>query len=379
MVLLIGNYRPDQQQSMQRFETMMLEGLTAAGVSATAIRPEPFFGCAKFAGRFAQKWLAYLDKFVFFPKQLRRALRGISVVHICDHSNAMYAEHLGEMPVVVTCHDLLAVRGALGESTDCPATRTGVLLQRWIVRGLQRATAVACVSRATLRDAERLIPRSNGRPLLEEIANGLNFPYRQLPPAEAHARLAAIPGLDPAQPFVLHVGSNLRRKNREGVLRIFGLTREKWNGQLVFAGDRLTPELRSLGDQLGLADRIVEIEQPDSAILEALYSSALALLFPSRFEGFGWPIIEAQACGCPVLCANQPPMSEVGGAAALQRDLEDEQGFATDLLRLRDPAVRDDWSRRSLENADNFRADKMIARYVDLYRRIGSDRGSMSD
>lgn len=376
MVLLIGNYRPDQQQSMLRFETMMLEGLRAAGVNAVALRPEPFFGRAEFAGRFAQKWLAYLDKFVVFPRELRCALRDASVVHICDHSNAMYAEHSGETPVVVTCHDLLAVRGALGEATDCPATRTGVLLQRWILRGLQRATAVACVSRATLRDAERLIERRNGRPLLEEIPNGLNYPYRQLPPPTAQARLAGIAGFDPAQPFVLHVGSNLRRKNREGVLRIFGLTREKWNGQLVFAGDKLSPELRSLGHHLGLTDRIVEIEQPDSELLEALYNGALALLFPSRFEGFGWPIIEAQACGCPVLCANQPPMSEVGGPAAMTRHLEDEQGFATDLLRLRDPAVRADWSQKSLAHAENFRAEKMIARYLKLYREIGRNTES---
>ncbi len=372
MVLLIGNYPADQQQSMRRFETMMLQGLAAAGVPATAIRPEAFFGRVRFAGRFAQKWLAYLDKFLLFPRRLRRALAGVRVVHICDHSNAMYAAHVAETPVVVTCHDLLAVRGALGEETDCPASFAGNYLQRWILRGLQRATAVACVSQATLRDANRLIERRDNRPILEVVPNGLNYPYRQLLPETARARLASISGLDPAQPFVLHVGSNFRRKNRDGLLRIFGLTREKWNGQLVFAGDRLGPELRSLGNELGLADRIVEVEQPESELLEALYSSALALLFPSRFEGFGSPIIEAQACGCPVLCANQPPMSEVAGAAGLVRELEDEQGFASDLLRLRDPAVRSDWSRKSLENAENFRAEKMIARYVDLYRNIGA-------
>ena len=71
----------------------------------------------------------------------------------------MYARQIRGMPVVVTCHDLLAVRGALGEQTDCPASLTGKLLQRWIVAGLRAATAVACVSKATLEDARRLVAR----------------------------------------------------------------------------------------------------------------------------------------------------------------------------------------------------------------------------
>ena len=73
----------------------------------------------------------------------------------------------------------------------------------------------------------------------------------------ARERLNGILDLD--RPFVLHVGSNLRRKNREGVLRSFGLTKNDWNGQLVLAGDPLNNELHSLGESLGILDRIVEV------------------------------------------------------------------------------------------------------------------------
>ena len=59
-----------------------------------------------------------------------------------------------------------------------------------------------------------------------------------------------------------------------------------------------------------MSERVVEIEEPSNELLEALYSSALVLLYPSRFEGFGWPIIEAQACGCPVICSDREPMSK---------------------------------------------------------------------
>jgi glycosyltransferase involved in cell wall biosynthesis len=160
-------------------------------------------------------------------------------------------------------------------------------------------------------------------------------------------------------------------KNREGALRIFALTKSGWNGQLVFAGQKLTPELSSLGRQLGVLDRVVEVAAPDNELLEALYSCALALLYPSRFEGFGWPIIEAQACGCPVLCSDREPMSEVGGDAAIVHDVADEAGFARAILRLTNPVERARWSERSLQNVQRFSAEEMIAKYVKLYRSLG--------
>lgn len=372
MVLLIGNYPADRQESMQRFAQMMLRGLTLAGVPAELVQPRPWLGKFRLAGGFVAKWLGYVDKFLIFPRQLRaRISRGVRLVHICDHSNAMYSAHAEGRPVVVSCHDLLAVRGALGEVEDTPASATGQYLQRWIVAGLRRATAIACASRATLRDAERLVAPSEGQPQILLIHHGINHPYRKQPELVARARLREINGLDPALPFVLHVGSNLRMKNREGALRIFALARQEWNGQLVFAGLKLTPELRSLGNGLGVMNRVVEVAGPDNGLLEALYSSAMALLYPSRFEGFGWPIIEAQACGCPVLCADREPMSEVGGEAALTHDVDDEAGFARSILQLADPAERARWSERSLRNIERFAAEDMIAKYVELYRSLG--------
>jgi len=125
-------------------------------------------------------------------------------------------------PVVVTCHDMLAVRGALGEDTDCPASRTGRILQRWIVAGLRRATKVACVSTATSEDVERIVHSNSLSP--QVILNGLNYPYSVLSEQTVQLRLSQLARIKHRR-FLLHVGSNQRRKNLEGVLRVLQMSR----------------------------------------------------------------------------------------------------------------------------------------------------------
>jgi len=269
----------------------------------------------------------------------------------------------------VTCHDLGAVRGARGEATYCPASPTGKILQRWILRSLTRPQRIVCDSTATQSDVRRLL--GDACPPTEVVLLGLNQTLAELPIEEIDARLAkALPNLDPQRPFLLHVGSSLPRKNRDGVLRIFSLVKNRWDGQLVFAGEQLSVELRDLAQELGLTDRLRIIERPTTPTLEALYNRAFALLFPSRFEGFGWPVVEAQACGCPVLCSDSSSLPEVAGAGALIRPVEDEAGFAEDLLRLTDPAVRTALIERGRANLPRFATQTMIDRYLAIYREV---------
>src|ERR1700731_455093 len=195
MVLLIGNYPLDRQQSMQRFGTMMLHGLNNSGITAKLIAPQPRFGKFRGAGSFVAKWLGYIDKFVLFPRQLRGKLAKDkpAVVHICDHSNSMYGGWLNHVPVVVTCHDLLAVRGAFGEETNCPASLTGKILQRWILRGLRRANGVACVSGETEEGLGRLVSGASS-PKVQLVRLGLSFALRRLQDSQVSAADSKIPG-----------------------------------------------------------------------------------------------------------------------------------------------------------------------------------------
>lgn len=373
-VLLISNYLPDQQESMQRFATMLERGLTELGHEVCLIRPTFFFGRLKPGASGLGKWLGYLDKFLVFPFQLRQAVAWADVVHVCDHSNAFYTKYLQDVPHLVTCHDLLALRGALGEDTNCPASPVGKILQRWILKGLQRTRMAACDSSYTKRDLERLTKGNLSLKNIRLILLGLNYSYQRLASQEVVNRLIKLQNFDYENPFILHVGSSLKRKNRDGAIRIFTKIKNEWNGQLVFAGSALTPDLEALIEQFNLSDRVVQIVKPDNDLLEALYNKAFALLFPSRFEGFGWPILEAQACGCPVLCSDRTSLPEVAGEAALIRSVDDEDGFATDILRLTNPQEREFWVQKGLINVRRFTPEKMIKEYEKLYQELYRDQ-----
>jgi glycosyltransferase involved in cell wall biosynthesis len=380
-LLLVANYAPDRQHSMLRFAELLRASWAARGGEVTVVAPVPGTLTRPLAsgGGAAAKWAGYFDKYVRFPGRLRRAVRAAAaaagdglVVHVADHSNALYlpaaASPVGP-PWVVTCHDLLAVRGALGEDTDCPASALGRQLQAAIRRGLGRAAAIACVSHNTQADVARLVtaPGPQPRPV---IPLALNHPYSAIAPAEARRRLAAFPGGPWEQPFVLHVGSNLPRKNKAGVLRVFARLAANWPGHLVFAGPDLPPDLWAQAAAAGLAPRVFVLRDPDNARLEAAYSLAHALLFPSTGEGFGWPIIEAQACGCPVVCSDRTSLPEVGGDAARVHALADEAGMAESLRQLADPAVRAAAVARGRANLRRFDAAAMVDAHAALYEEV---------
>jgi glycosyltransferase involved in cell wall biosynthesis len=191
-----------------------------------------------------------------------------------------------------------------------------------------------------------------------------------MPEHEATPRIRALCG-DVKSPFLLHVGGNQWYKNRLGVLRMFSrmLAENHWRClKLIMVGSPWTTEMREFVSQNSLTRYVYELTGVSDEELRALYSQAQLMLFPSIDEGFGWPIIEAQACGCPVVTTNRAPMNEVGGVAAMYIDPENIESATAkirevlaDRLRLRSAGF---------SNAGRFSASGMVQSYVKLYRRL---------
>lgn len=394
-VLLVGNYAIDGQESMRRFADLLALQLPGQGIGAECLCPSPVFGRLRPGSGGVGKWLGYLDKFVLFPRTLRNRVRRLapgSLVHICDHSNAVYTRVLAGVPHLVTCHDLLAIRSALGEFPGCRARASGRLYQRWILRGLNGAGQVACDSTATQRDLLRLTRLAPRQVSLVYI--GQNYSYAPLPEPEAAARLREMAlrlghGLNAKLQagFIFHVGGNQWYKNRLGLIQIYAQLCKKMPHppNLVLAGKPMTPQMRRSISSHQLEERVIELNSVSNEDLRTLYCNARLFLFPSFEEGFGWPIIEAQACGCRVVIAGREPMTEIGGDTAVCFKLEsapsledaplstgsaDHAASAVIRTLAETSQERTDRVQRGLHNAARFSTAQMVENYIQLYQRI---------
>lgn len=372
-IILIGNYPPDRQESMERFAIMLLEGFLQAGIATDVWRPLVFFGRGvRSTTTGLGKWLGYLDKWILFPLILRWRLMFIKDkelrFHICDHSNAPYLAHLPAKRTAITCHDVLAIRGAMGHAdVYCPASSMGKVLQKWILYHLQKAEKLAAVSAATLAQLETLAHPTRQHSNWQVIYNAFNADFSPLPHEEARTLLDQL-GLDPDMPYLLHVGSALPRKNRKLLFHMLKALGDGWQGKVCFAGIAIDQDLRMHMQELGLSDRVVSITKPDHFTLRALYSSCAAFVFPSYSEGFGWPLIEAQASGVPVIASNVAPLPEISGGAALHADPDDAESFAQAFLSLqKDSAKKEQLITAGKDNSKRFEIASMIEAYLRLH------------
>jgi len=362
-----------RQQSMLRFAEMLRSGWQRRGLEVFLVQPEPW-ASLRVPGN-VRKWAAYIDQYVRFPLCIAQlaAAQGWqptrpTVFHICDHSNSIYLRGLRGRHVVLTCHDLLAVRGARGEATYCPASSTGRILQKIILAYLRRVPWVACDSQATCADFRRLTGRNDDAQVVT-IPLALNAPFAPVPKSELAKHLVKFPGLLD-KPFILHVGSGLPRKNRTGVLRSFALAQMRWPGRLVFAGEPLNESEKNVLQDLKLpAGDIIEATEVSHEELAALYSGAHAMIFPSYSEGYGWPVLEAQACGCPVLCSNVTSLPEIAGPSAMLFAPDDARGLADAMVALSDPTLRAAQVTAGLANVASFSEARMFDAYTQLYQR----------
>ena len=229
------------------------------------------------------------------------------------------------------------------------------------------ARYVVCDSQATRADVVRLAKLPEVRVACQYLSldrSVWNTGGDAGPPVQAPRR------------YLLHVGSDAWYKNRCGVVEIYRELFSRLDNvpDLIFVGPQPSGELHSaLAQCPELAGRIQFLQGLDDAALARLYRGAEARVFPSLAEGFGWPVLEAQACGCPVVASNRASLAEVGGDAAVYIP-PDHPAQAAEILAcvLRmDATARHSLIVRGLANACRFSAEQMIDGYLSAYQQAG--------
>ena len=275
----------------------------------------------------------------------------------------------GGVPTLLTVHDLSFVH--------YPATFPANLvayLNRVVPRSVGRATHILADSQSTRRDLAALWGVPDDK--VTVLYSGVNERFRPVTDATALAAVRARYGLGDG-PYVLAVGTVQPRKNYEMLVRAFRAVAQTGPHALVIAGGRgwLTEGLEAEIARQGVADRVILPGFVDDADLPALYSAASLFVFPSLYEGFGLPLLEAMACSVPVISSDAsslPEVAETGGEpAALLLPPGDEVAWAAAMLRLlTDDAARQRLVAAGAAQAARFTWQTAARQLAALYKRL---------
>ena len=283
---------------------------------------------------------------------------------------------------VVTVHDLGYL--AYPEAHKPSDRRYLDWSTRWNAR---RARIVIADSAATQADLIRAYGVDERK--IRVIHLGRDETLAPVSDAQALAEVQAPYGITAhhgsAAQYMLYVGTLQPRKNLARVIEAFAraAAAPAFAGlQLVLAGKKgwLYDDLFAQVERMGLAGRVLFPGYVDDADLPALLSGALAFVFPSLYEGFGIPVLEAGACGVPVITSNTSSLPEVAGDAALLVDPHDVDAIAEAMTRLvTDEALRNELSRRGLANVRRFSWEKCARETLAVLLEAGSSKLEAED
>ncbi|MCS7285612.1 MAG: glycosyltransferase family 1 protein [Anaerolineae bacterium] len=246
--------------------------------------------------------------------------------------------------------------------------RARLLFRYLFLLALSSSSGIIVVSNTTLNDLKaRFKIGGKGLAMIPLAAD----PAFQ--PCLPHEREAVRLKYKLPERFILFVGSHKPHKNLENLLKAFARTRARTNAILAIAGpgSRNSWRLRALAQKLGLENSVRWLGRVPDDDLPALYSASAAFVFPSLYEGFGLPVLEAMSCSAPVICSDIPALREVAGEAAFYFNplSPDSIAQAIDTV-MENQELRKDLTERGLARAAMFSWDKSAHQTIAFYRKI---------
>ncbi|HVR29841.1 MAG TPA: glycosyltransferase family 1 protein [Thermoanaerobaculia bacterium] len=274
-------------------------------------------------------------------------------------------------PAVVTIHDIIHLLYPQFLSSRLAPLYARVMIGRSLRLG-RRIITVSANTRDDLQDFFGVEPGT-----LRVVYNGVDETFRRaLTPAEIEAKLQ---GFRIGRPYLLFVGNPKPHKNLENLLRGYARALEITPSDTTLAcvGDREgeSARLRYLCRSLGVAERVAFLGHVPEDVLPALYQGALAFLYPSLYEGFGLPVVEAMASGVPVITSANSALREVAGGSADLVNPHDVEDIAKAIARcIASPAHRAALVERGTTRSADFDWRTTAERTLEVYREAMSEK-----
>lgn len=277
-----------------------------------------------------------------------KALRGSWDLFHPTYFDPYFLPELRGRPFVLTIHDMTheLYPAGLSDRSFLPERKK---------RLAQRATKVIAVSENTRQDAIRLLSLDPNK--VVTVHHGNSLQPGSLKPVR--------PSRD--QDYWLYVGARGAYKNWTQLVRALGLRRDTRDSLVMVGGGPLSGEERAELQAAGLADRWQQTAASD-AELAGWYASAKALVYPSRYEGFGFPLLEAMAWGCPVVAARASCLPEIGAEAAVYFELDEPDSLVAALRAVEQAETRRLLVQHGLERSSQFSWTKMVEQTRAVYR-----------
>ena len=273
------------------------------------------------------------------------------------------------MPAITTVHDVMWLTHPKWCNPGPWGRIERAYYQHGITRALRQSALTATVSEATRSAIRTILPEMTNR--VHVTLSGVAEDFAAVPRDDTVLTSLGIPA---GRRYCLVVGQGAPYKNHEGALRAFA---EAFGADgpldlvLVRRRTNTGQQLERLACTLGVAERVRFVEQVERKTLVQLYSAAAMLLHPSLAEGFGNPVAEAMACGCPVITSNCSAMPEVAGGAALLVDPRDTGQIAAAVRRVaQDRGLAANLRARGLARAAALDWRAFAAANLTLYRRV---------
>lgn len=369
MRVVIVRREPGVALSMDVYADNLVAGLKALRPDwqITEIAPEPWSQEENLwqSGTGVRK---YYERLWRHPRAVS-CLEG-NIFHIIDHSNAHVAYWLKQKgcAVVVTCHDLVqfVYPEILKDQARFPAF--SMASWRYSVGGMKYAERIIAVSFNTAKDVTQILQIMPEK--VAVVPNGVEPYFRPLPLAEVAEIRQRYEGI--AETFcLLNVGSTHQRKNIPAILQALVVLRDRGISiRLWKVGDEFTAEQTAFIQAHSLKPNITFIGKPDKATLVKIYNAADALIAPSLYEGFGLTILEAMACGTPVISANTSSLPEVVGDAGILANPLNVEAIVAAVCRLQnDLDYQSALRQRGLERVKQFSWEESARRTAQVYEK----------
>ncbi|SHG17292.1 Glycosyltransferase involved in cell wall bisynthesis [Arenibacter palladensis] len=330
-----------------------------------------------------KKWLRYIDQFVIFPlwfKIKSKDLPSSTLYVLIDQALGIWMPLLKNKRHVVHCHDFIALKSALDRINENPTSWTGKIYQKLILKGFSKSNCFISISKNT---QEELIQFLNKKPALHaQVYNAIDPLFIPGSSDVARNAIGKYLELDVKNGYILHVGGNTFYKNRVGVVELYNSWRNMTKSKLplLMVGSAPDANLIEHFEASPFQKDIYFLVKVDDMLLLKAYQGASVFVFPSLTEGFGFPIAEAMAVGCPVMTTDEAPMNEVGGTAAVYiRSCQNKEGvgaWAKESAKVLEKVLqlteeeRANMVLKGLANAQRFGEDRISDEVERIYKKI---------